>query len=55
MPKREFDYNIRPKGRDIQPFVDEFLAQNNAKQWLDVNKYQRYRFYDSVIPESKNF
>ena len=55
MAKRKFDYNTRPTGKDIQPFVDEFLAQNNAKQWLDVNKYQRYRFYDSVIPRIKKF
>ena len=55
MPKRNFDYNTRPTGKDIQPFVDEFLAQNNAKQWLDVNKFQRYRFYDSVIPRIKKF
>ena len=55
MPKRKFDYNTRPTGKDIQPFVDEFLAQNGAKEWLDVNKYQRYRFYDSVIPRIKKF
>jgi hypothetical protein len=55
MAKRNFDYNTRPTGKDIQPFVDEFIKKNGGKEWLDINKYQRYRFYDSVIPRIKKF
>ena len=49
------DYNIRPSEEFLQAWIDEFLKQNNAKKWIDVNKHQRYRFIKDVIPRIRQF
>jgi hypothetical protein len=49
------DYNIRPSEKFLQAWIDEFLKQNNAKKWIDVNKHQRYRFIKDVIPRIRQF
>jgi len=49
------DYNIRPSEKFLQAWIDEFLKQNNAEKWIDVNKHQRYRFIKDVIPRIRQF
>ena len=49
------DLSIRPSEKYLQPFIDEFIKKNGGKKWTDINKFQRYRFYDSVIPKIKKF
>ena len=49
------DLSIRPSKKYLQPFIDEFIKQNGAKKWTDINKQQRYRFYDEVIPKIDKF
>ncbi len=49
------DLSIRPSEKYLQPFIDEFIKKNGAKKWTDINKQQRYRFYDSVIPTIDKF
>ena len=49
------DLSIRPSEKYLQPFIDEFIKKNGGKKWTDINKFQRYRFYSSVIPRIKKF
>ena len=32
------DLSIRPSKKYLQPFIDEFIKQNGAKKWTDINK-----------------
>lgn len=49
------DLSIRPSGKDLQPFIDEFIEKNGGKKWTDVNIPQRSRFVRTVIPRIKKF
>ena len=49
------DYNIRPSEKFLQAWIDEFLKQNNAKKWTDINIPQRSRFVRQVIPRIRQF
>ena len=49
------DLSIRPSGKDLQPFIDEFIEKNGGKKWTDVNMPQRSRFVRTVIPRIKKF
>ena len=46
------DLSIRPSGKDLQPFIDEFIKKNGVKKWTDINIPQRSRFVRTVIPVS---
>ena len=49
------DLSIRPSGKDLQPFIDEFIKKNGVKKWTDINIPQRSRFVRTVIPRIKKF
>ena len=51
----KYNTSIRPTDKFLQPWIDEFLQKNNAKEWKEVIPQKRNQFIKRTIPIIKNF
>ena len=46
----KYNTSIRPTDKFLQPWIDEFLQKNNAKEWKEVIPQKRNQFIKRTIP-----
>ena len=51
----EYNTSVRPTDKFLQPWIDEFLQKNNAKEWKEVIPQKRNQFINRTIPLIKKF
>ena len=51
----KYNTSVRPTDKFLQPWIDEFLQKNNAKEWKEIIPQKRNQFINRTIPLIKKF